>query len=124
MDAPPAREDCRPFVHVAHLLDEAGVHAPRVIAADLARGYLLLSDLGTTTYAAALDPESARSLYSDAIDALIRWQCATRDDVLPPYDETLLARELALFPDWYVAQHLGHALSDAERVSLATVFAA
>ena len=124
MDAPPAREDCRPFVHVAHLLDEAGVHAPRVIAADLARGYLLLSDLGTTTYAAALDPESARSLYSDAIDALIRWQCATRDDVLPPYDETLLARELALFPDWYVAQHIGHALSDAERVSLATVFAA
>lgn len=124
MDAPPAREDCRPFVHVAHLLDEAGVHAPRVIAADLARGYLLLSDLGTTTYAAALDPESARSLYSDAIDALIRWQRATRDDVLPPYDEALLARELALFPDWYVAKHLGHALSDAERVSLATVFAA
>ena len=122
MDAPPAHEDCRPFVHVARLLDEAGVHAPRVIAADIGRGFLLLSDLGTTTYAAALDAQSARSLYGDAIDALIRWQRATRDDVLPLYDEPLLARELALFPDWYVAKHLGHALSDPERASLATVF--
>lgn len=124
MDAPPAREDCRPFVQVARLLDDAGVHAPRVIAADIDRGYLLLSDLGTTTYAAALDAQSAHALYSDAIDALIRWQRATRDDVLPPYDEPLLARELSLFPDWYVAKHRGHALSDAERTSLATVFSA
>ena len=124
MDAPPAREDCRPFVHVARLLDDAGVHAPRIIAADIDRGYLLLSDLGTTTYAAALDAQSAHELYSDAIDALIRWQRATRDDALPPYDEALLARELALFPDWYVARHLGHALSDTERASLATVFSA
>jgi aminoglycoside/choline kinase family phosphotransferase len=124
MDAPPAHEDCRPFVHVARLLDDAGVHAPRVIASDIARGYLLLSDLGTTTYAAALDPQSARSLYSDAIDALIRWQRATRDGVLPPYDEALLARELALFPDWYVAKHLRHPLTDAEQASLATVFRA
>ena len=71
MDAPPAREDCRPFVHVARLLVDAGVHAPKVLAADIDRGYLLLTDLGTTTYAAALDAQSAPKLYSDAIDALI-----------------------------------------------------
>ena len=58
MDAPPAREDCRPFVHVARLLVDAGVHAPKVLAADIDRGYLLLTDLGTTTYAAALDAQS------------------------------------------------------------------
>ena len=50
MDAPPPMEDCRPFVHVAALLADAGVHAPRVLAQDLGRGFLLLTDLGTTTY--------------------------------------------------------------------------
>src|SRR5678815_5421279 len=50
MDAPPDKEDCRPFVHVARLLKEAGVHAPEVHAQDLTQGFLLLTDLGTRTY--------------------------------------------------------------------------
>lgn len=124
MDAPPAREDCRPFVHVARLLEDATVHAPRVLASDLARGFLLLTDLGTTTFASALDLASAPSLYGDAIDALIRWQRASRENALPPYDDALLRRELALFPDWYVARHLGCALSPAQRASLDRVFEA
>ena len=122
MDAPPPQEDCRPFVHVAHLLAQAGVHAPRVLASDLARGFLLLTDLGTTTYAAALDAQSARALYADALDALVRWQLASRADQLPPYDEALLRRELALFPDWYVTRHLGRTLSAAQRASLDAMF--
>ena len=122
MDAPPPQEDCRPFVHVAHLLAQAGVHAPHVLASDLARGFLLLTDLGTTTYAMALDAQSARALYSDALDALVRWQLATRADELPPYDEALLRRELALFPDWYVTRHLGRTLSAAQRASLDAMF--
>lgn len=122
MDAPPAHEDCRPFVHVARLLEQAGVHAPRVLASDLARGYLLLTDLGTTTFASALDATSARSLYGDATDALIRWQRASREGELPPYDEALLRRELALFPDWYVAHHLGRELSELQRASLGRAF--
>ncbi len=67
------------------------------------RGFLLLTDLGSRTYLAALDRESARDLYLDAIDALVRWQLATREGELPAYDEALLRRELDLFPDWYVA---------------------
>ena len=122
MDAPPAQEDCRPFVHVAKLLDAAGVNAPHVLAADLDRGFLLLTDLGTKTYASALDDTSAHGLYLDAIDALIRWQGATRDGELPPYDEALLRRELMLFPEWYVGRHLGHAPTPAERATLDTVF--
>jgi len=122
MDAPPPQEDCRPFVHVAHLLAQAGVHAPRVLASDLARGFLLLTDLGTTTYAAALDAQSARALYADALDALVRWQLASRADQLPPYDEALLRRELALFPDWYVSRHLGRTLSAVQRASLDAMF--
>ena len=123
MDAPPPMENCRPFVHVASLLRAAGVHAPQVLAQDLERGFLLLTDLGTRTYLAALDAASAPRLYLDALDALVRFQSSSRDDVLPPYDEPLLRRELDLFPDWYVARHLRHTLAADERQTLDRVFA-
>jgi N-acetylmuramate 1-kinase len=122
MDAPPAHEDCAPFVRVSALLLEAGVHAPRVVASDLRNGFLLLTDLGTTTYASALDATTAPSLYADATDALVRWQAASREDALPAYDEALLRRELMLFPDWYVARQLGLSLDDAQRRTLDAMF--
>lgn len=122
MDAPPPHEDCRPFVQVAALLAAAGVHAPAVLAQDLAQGFLLLTDLGDTTYLAALDARNAHCLYLDAIEALVRWQAASREGVLPRYDEPLLARELALFPDWYVERHLGRTLDAAQRADLDGVF--
>jgi aminoglycoside/choline kinase family phosphotransferase len=122
MDAPPPMEDCRPYVHVARLLADAGVHAPQVLAADVERGFLLLTDLGARTYLSALDAASAPALYADAIDALVRWQRATRDATLPPYDEALLRRELALFPDWYVRRHLGCTLSPAQAGTLDETF--
>ena len=125
MDAPPDREDSTAFVHVATLMAAAGVHVPRVLEQDLARGFLLLSDLGTRTYLSVLDPANptaAAPLMSDAIDALIRWQLASRADVLPPYDDALLRRELALFPDWYVKRHLGVTLDDEQQRVLAHAF--
>lgn len=111
MDAPPEREDCRPFLHVAQLTLDAGLNGPRVIAQDLAQGFLLLSDLGRQTFLHVLTDDNADALFSAAIAALVQWQQASRADALPPYDEALLARELALFPDWYVAKHLGRALT-------------
>ena len=124
MDAPPEKEDCRPFVHVAALLHAAGVHAPSVHAQDHAQGFLLLSDLGNRTYLQALagdDAADAPRLFADATDALIRWQLATRAGELPPYDEALLRREMQLFPDWYVAKHLGRTLSAAQSEGLETI---
>ena len=125
MDAPPANEDCRPFVHVAQLLAEAGLNAPRVEEQDLARGFLLLTDLGDATYLAALsaDPGRAPKLFDDATSALVRWQLASRPDSLPPYDAALLRRELDLFPDWYVARHLGIELKPAQKDVLERTFA-
>jgi aminoglycoside/choline kinase family phosphotransferase len=126
MDAPPEKEDCRPFVHVARLLADAGLHAPRVLEQDLARGFLLLSDLGTTTYLEALrgaGEAAASRLFSDATDALVQWQLASRPDELPPYDAALLRRELDLFPDWYVARHLGAPLTAVQRETLERTFA-
>src|SRR4051812_25806813 len=87
MDAPPAHEDCRTFVRVASLMASAGLHVPEVIAQDLERGFLLLADLGTTSYLQALNAVTAGSLFSDAIDALLRWQLASKAGILPPYDE-------------------------------------
>jgi aminoglycoside/choline kinase family phosphotransferase len=115
MDAPPEREDCRPFVHVASLLRAAGVNAPHVIAQDLALGFLLLTDLGDTTYLSALNADNADPLFDDAIEALIKWQLASREGELPPYNEALLRRECDLFPEWYVARHLALQLSRAQR---------
>ena len=118
MDAPPEHEDCRPFLHVAGLLQAAGVHVPRILAQDLDRGLLLLSDLGHTAYIDALSDANADDLFRDALDALVKWQLASRPDALPPYDETLLRRELGLFPEWYVARHLGAPLAPRQRETL------
>lgn len=107
MDAPPAQEDCKPFIHIAQLLLDAGLHGPQVLAQDLAQGFLLLSDLGRQTFLHVITDDSADALFSSAIAALVQWQQASRPGVLPPYDAALLARELSLFPDWYVAKHLG-----------------
>ena len=122
MDAPPEQEDCRPFVQVAGLMAAAGVNVPAVLAQDLERGLLLLSDLGSTTYLAALNDDNADGLFRDATDALIRWQLASREGVLPAYDEALLRRELDLFPDWYLRRHLGIEPDARQRQSLEMVF--
>ena len=106
MDAPPEREDCGPFIHVAALMEQAGLNAPRIVAMNLQNGYLLLSDLGRQTYLHVINEQNADELFEAAIIALVRWQQASVPDVLPPYDEALLRRELSLFPDWYVARHL------------------
>ncbi|MCQ3923724.1 MAG: aminoglycoside phosphotransferase [Rhodocyclaceae bacterium] len=118
MDAPPEYEDCRPFVKVAGLLHGAGVHAPEILAQDLTRGLLLLSDLGSTAYIDALNDGNADALFRDALDALVKWQLASRPDALPPYDEALLRRELGLFPEWYVARHLGTPLATEQQAAL------
>jgi aminoglycoside/choline kinase family phosphotransferase len=122
MDAPPAREDSRPFVKVAGLLREAGLNAPIILEADIEQGFLLVTDLGTRSYLDALQEGDPRPLFADAATALVHWQAASKPGVLPEYDEALLRRELALFPDWYVARHLGVELTQAQRESLEGVF--
>ena len=114
MDAPPPLEDVRPFIHVAGLLHAAGLSAPRVLEQDVPHGFLLLTDLGSRLYLAALHDAVARddgaqrnALMGDATRALIRWQTHADASALPPYDDALLRRELALFPDWCVARECG-----------------
>jgi aminoglycoside/choline kinase family phosphotransferase len=122
MDAPPPQEDVRPFIHVAELFGATGVSVPQILARDVERGFLLLSDLGNATYLQQLAPDTAHKLYLDAIDALVLLQTQSKPDVLPEYDRALLTRELTLFPEWYVGKHLGLTLNDKQSATLNQVF--
>jgi hypothetical protein len=123
MDAPPEKEDSRPFIRVAKLLLDAGLNVPEVIDADLEQGYLLLSDLGSRPYLAALDEASVERLYGDALVALVAIQtCQPNTADLPPYDRKLLLAEQELFREWLLGRHLGVALSTGEAAMCDSVF--
>lgn len=120
MDAPPEKEDCRPFLHVTELLRNVGVNAPAIIAMDMQQGFLLLDDLGNKPYLDQLNENNADALYIDAIDALIKMQ--NIDAILPTYDEQRLQTELDLFETWYLNRHLGIQLSKTQKAFLGKVF--
>ena len=121
MDAPPGQEDCVPFVRVAGYLEAMQLNAPRVIAANLDDGFLLLSDLGTQLYLDELQhkPDVAARLYADAISALLTMQRrgAAYQATLPPYDDELLRSELSLFHDWLCGNHLEVSFSAADEAA-------
>lgn len=120
MDAPPEKEDCRPFIQIADLIRSVNVNAPEIIAIDLKQGFLLLSDLGKTPYLDKLNNCNADAFYIDAIEALLKMQ--TIDAMLPAYNEALLQTELDLFETWYLNRHLNVQLNDQQKSSLNTIF--
>jgi hypothetical protein len=125
MDAPPDKEDIRPYLKVARLLESTGVHVPRIHATDLERGFVLLEDLGSTPYLSQLaTPSRVEPLYGDALDALARIQArgAAAARELAPYDAAVLQREMSLMPEWFCERHLGLELDAADRGLLGATF--
>lgn len=122
MDAPPERERCEPFLHAANVLRSAGVKVPEVLDEDLSQGFLLLEDFGDRTYLDELTEATADALYAAASRSLVTLQRASRPGVFADYDETLLMRELRLYPEWYVTVHKGHVLNEAQKAALETGF--
>ena len=122
MDAPPPQEDVRPFVRIAGLFGESGISVPDIVAQDPEQGFLLLSDLGNTTYLNQLNADTAHALYMDAINALVQLQVHSMPEVLPEYDRAVLLRELMLFPEWYIGKHLGVTLTESQNIDLHKVF--
>ena len=123
MDAPPEKEDSRPFIAVARLLLDAGLNVPVVIDADLEQGYLLLSDLGSRSYLDALDESSVGRLYGDALGALAAVQaCRPESGSLPQYDRKLLLAEQELFREWLLGKHLGLTLTATQSALCDRVF--
>ncbi len=118
MDAPPDKEDMGPFLKVDALLLDMGLHVPQVVAADVGRGFFLLSDLGDEHYLHALNAETAPRVYGDALGALLVIQAqGPQSGQLPAYDKPMLWREMELFRDWLLGKHLGLTL-DATHMSL------
>ncbi|SAK72324.1 aminoglycoside phosphotransferase [Caballeronia calidae] len=122
VDAPPP-EKCREFVQVAGLLEAANVHVPKILEADFDAGFMLVTDLGTTTYISVLDEKNARPLMRSAIDTLIQFQQTAREGVLPVFDEAFLRREMELLPEWFIGRHLGREVTADERKTLDETFA-
>lgn len=126
MDAPPDQENAKPFVRIANLMKEAGLHVPEILNWDQQNGFILLTDLGTHTILQAIhanpDPTLAHHLFKQAITPLIQWQLASKPDTLPVYNETLLHQELDLFPQWYIAQHRQIQLTNTQKNTLQTTF--
>ena len=131
MDAPPPKEDIRPFVTVARYLGQLGFSAPKILAEDERRGFLLLEDLGDDTYTRALaaggDPQQ---LYDIAVDTLVHLHelssASTVPAAIPAYDMDRLMAEVMLFADWYlpaVGIDLSPAVRDHHEAAWRTVFA-
>ncbi|MCZ6501951.1 MAG: phosphotransferase [Gammaproteobacteria bacterium] len=126
VDAPPEKEDSRPFVAISKYLTDTGLNAPVVYAADFDLGFMMISDLGVNLYLSAIEADKkcgtneAHSLYKDALDALCTMQ-SIRSDV-PDYDQRLLQMEMDLFPDWFLAKELNLKISSDERRLLDSVF--
>jgi len=125
MDAPPGKEDVRPYMKVTGLLESLGIHVPHILQADVGNGLLLLEDLGVTQYLQRLtagdDPDR---LYGDALFSLAEIQTRGADAAreLAPYDRELFTREMGLMPEWFTGRHLGLSLSDAENQIIADAF--
>jgi N-acetylmuramate 1-kinase len=125
MDAPPAKEDVRPYLKVTGLLESLGVHVPHVHEADVASGLLLLEDLGITQYLQRLNAgDDPDRLYGDALFSLAEIQTRGLDAAreLPPYDREPLAREMALMPEWFCKRHLELTLTEAESQIVSDTF--
>ncbi|HEX3838764.1 MAG TPA: phosphotransferase [Steroidobacteraceae bacterium] len=125
MDAPPGREDVRPYLNITVMLETAGVHVPRVYEWDTERGLLLLEDLGTRQYLPALEAGGdADRLYRDALQSLADIQVRGRESAfqLPAYDREVLVREMALMPDWFCARHLQVELTRAQGEMITAAF--
>jgi N-acetylmuramate 1-kinase len=122
MDAPVLNEDCRPFIAISQLLQRAGSSVPKVLHQDLTQGFLLLTDFGNTTYLEVLNEHSATALYTEAMQSLVQFQSSADTQTIPKYDDALLRKELALYPDWYIKHHRQITLSNQQQSVLARAF--
>ncbi len=108
MDAPPDKEDIRPWLDIAQRLSKAGLHAPDIRAFDADLGFILMADLGNRLYLPELDEQSVDGLYRDAMQTILKMQLHVACDDLPVYDESRLVTEMELMPEWFLQRHLAY----------------
>lgn len=114
MDAPPDREDVRPYLRIARQLRDLGFSAPDIIASEESEGLIVIEDFGDDTFTRLLAAGAAEQpLYALAIDVLIDLHRRPSSQAVPaglaPYDNERLLAEAALLTDWYMPAVLGRA---------------
>ncbi len=124
MDAPPEKENSKPFVAIAALLYDSGINVPKIFQKDFELGFFLISDLGKQQYLAALNKTSFEALYQSAIQTVLDIQQIPRDKLIdiPDYNLPLLLLEMALFKEWYLERHLGIYLNSSQEDIVANAF--
>lgn len=122
MDAPPEKEDTGPFIDVAQRLTAVDINAPKIIAADVAQGFLILTDLGSRTLLPELNAQTVDEYYSGAMQVMLQMQLQAQVAGLPLYDESLLQQEMSLMPTWFLDVHLAYTCTDNETEMLAQLF--
>lgn len=116
MDAPPPKEDVRPFIHIAKHLKAQGFSAPNILAEDVSQGFLLLEDLGDDSYTKLLlvNPSLEETLYRHAVEALAKLHQKPLPEPLAPYNAEKLLQEVMLLPEWLLPLvHKGGATPEA-----------
>lgn len=124
MDASAAPHEVAPWLDVQQRLQAVGVHVPLVLASDAESGFVLMTDLGQRTYLDSLDVESVDTLYTDALDALLRMQIDADTTDLPDYDAARLHQEFDLVRPWFLERHLDMRLDPGQGEILDTAVAA
>lgn len=125
MDAPPDKEDSRPFVHIARLFIRHRLAAPEIYVEDYAQGFFILGDLGSQQYLQVLTADNANELYNNALSQLnVLYEIPDEElSQIPDYDEPLLLNEMELFRQWYLGEHLQLQLDTAQHACLDKTFA-
>lgn len=117
MDAPPDKMSVAPYLKVQKLFHM--VNVPQVLHVDETQGFMVLNDLGSTTFLTAMTQEKNEAAHKvlllEAVGELIELQLASRSGVLPEYDREVMLREINLFPEWFVAKELGRELNFKQR---------
>lgn len=115
MDAPPGKEDLKPFLHVEAIFEQATVHTPKILAQDLSQGFLLLDDLGDVLLLNQLNEQTVDAYYKQAIQTLFKIQsCSIQDSLLPAFDKAFMIKEMNLCPEWFLHAYLNLTLDENE----------
>jgi len=117
VDAPPDKEDSRPFVEMSLAYEQQGLKVPQVIKADFEQGFMCLTDLGDRLLLPELNAQSVDHFYQQALALLtpIAGITASQRGRLPLYDEAMLRREMAQFTEWFLPRHLNLDLTTAQQ---------
>jgi len=119
MDAPPYKESCDIFLHVAKIFHEIGVNVPKIIDKNISNGFILMDDFGSKHYLDIVkeNPSKKKSLYSNAIETLLYLQAKGENyhNNFPFYTRDLIRKEILLFVEWFLTIKLGYELTESEK---------